>query len=208
MLGVLVFPRATVALVRAHVPRSGARVVAVDGGAEPLRSAGRVPDAVVGDMDSVSRATLAALEAAGARVERHESAKRDTDAALALRHLAACDEILFVAPGGGRVDHALANLHLLAEASRSARVRAVDEDARTWVVTPERPLALGLAAGALLSAIPFDEVVEGITYEGLEYPLADATMRAGDPYGVSNRTLAPPQRISVRRGRLVVIHPL
>lgn len=208
MLGVLVFPRATAALVRVHVPRIGARVVAVDGGAEAMRALGRVPDLIVGDMDSVSAATLSSLEAAGARVERHEAAKRDTDAALALRHLDDCDEILFVGPGGGRLDHALANLHLLAEAAQRARVRAVDEDARTWVVTPERPLTLQLPPGKILSALPFDDLVEGITYEGLEYPLVDASMRAGDPYGVSNRTLAPPQRIRVSKGRLVVIHPL
>lgn len=207
MLGVLVFPRATPALVRAHVPERGARVVAVDAGAEALHALGRVPDLVVGDMDSVRAGTLAALERAGARVERHAREKRDTDAALGLRHLAGCDEVLFVGPGGGRPDHALANLHLLAQASLAARARAVDEDHLTWIATPERAVELRLATGAILSAIPFDAEVSGIRYEGLAYPLEDATMRAGDPYGVSNRAAGPAQRVRVGKGRLLLVSP-
>lgn len=207
MLGVLVFPRATAALVRAQAS-PGAKVVAIDAGAEACLAADVTPALVVGDMDSVRPETLRACGDRGARLERHPSAKRDTDAALALAHAKDCDEVVFVGAGGGRVDHALANLHLLAEASRWAVARAVDEDALTWVATPERPLDLALPRGAILSAIPFDAQVEGITYAGLEYPLEDATMRTGDPYGVSNLARADAQRIAVTRGRLLVIHPL
>lgn len=206
MLGVLVFPRATSDLVRAHVP-TDALVVAVDAGAEALLAAGRVPSAVVGDMDSARAQTLAELEKRGARIERHAADKRDTDAALALAHLRGCREVLFVGAGGGRMDHALANLHLLAEVSTWAQVRAVDVDHETWVVTPEHPLTMHLPKGATVSAIPFDPVVEGITYEGLAYRLSGAQMRAGDPYGLSNVALDPPQRIRVLRGRLFVIRP-
>ena len=206
MLGVLVFPGATPALVRAHVP-AGATVVGVDAGADALVAAGVAPDVVVGDMDSVAPATLAALREGGARLELHPPEKRDTDGALALRHLRGHDEVLFLGAGGGRLDHALANLQLLLAASAWARARAVDEDARVWVVTPERPLELALPEGTLVSALPFDTRVEGVSYEGLTYPLADATMEVGDPYGVSNLARAPPQRIRVRSGRLLVVVP-
>ena len=206
MTGVLVFPRASRALLRAYVPQ-GAKVVAVDGGAEACLAADVVPAIVVGDMDSARAETLAALEKRGARIERHASDKRDTDGALALAHVQGEPEVLFVGAGGGRADHALANLHLLAEASRFARARAVDEDAETWIVTPDRPLALDLPIGTILSMIPFDAEVTGIRYDGLAYPLTDATMRAGDPYGVSNVAAAPAQRVAVARGRLIVMRP-
>jgi len=208
VLGILVFPRASEALVRTHIDARGSRIVAVDGGAEACLAAGIVPHVVVGDMDSVRPETLRACEARGARVERHPSAKRDTDAALALAHLEGCDAALFVGAGGGRPDHALGNLHLLATASLRWPARAVDQDAETWIVTSDRPLTLHLPQGTLLSAIPFDAIVEGITYEGLEYPLTDATMRAGDPYGLSNVAAASAQRIRVASGRLVVMRPL
>lgn len=205
MAAVLVFPRATPDLVRANLP-DGARVIAVDAGAEALRLAGVMPDAVVGDMDSVSAETLARLRDAGVRVHEHPPRKRDSDAALALALVPPEEDVLFVGALGGRVDHALANLHLLA--SRRGSARAVDEDARTWVVAPERPLALDRPAGTILSVLPFDTTCAGVAYEGLEYPLDDARMDAGDPYGISNVCLAPPQRIRVREGRLLVVEPI
>lgn len=206
MLGVLVFPRATAALVAAHAPPD-ARLVAVDAGAKACLDAGRVPSLVVGDMDSVPEGVLADALARGASIERHPSAKRDTDGALALSHVRDCETIRFVGPGGGRADHAYANLHLLARAAERSRVVAYDEDATTWIATPERPVELSLAEGALVSMIPFDPVVEGITYEGMLYALSDATMHAGDPYGVSNVAATTLQRIRVRAGRLVIMAP-
>jgi len=207
MAAALVFPRASAALVRRHL-LPGMRVVAIDAGADVLREAGVTPSALVGDLDSVTPGTLAFFERAGVKIERHPVAKRDTDAALALAGLAGEDEIVFLGPGGGRADHALANLHLLAAASEKARVVAHDDDADTWVVTPTRELRLDLPEGTTVSAIPFDARVEGITYDGLRYPLVEATMIAGDPYGVSNVTGPAPQRVRVRKGRLLVIRPL
>lgn len=203
----LVFPRASASLVRAHVP-ADAKVIAVDAGAEACLAAGIVPWLVVGDMDSVRPETLAECEKRGARIERHPADKRDTDAALALRHARDAAEVLFVGAGGGRADHALANLHLLAHASTWARARAIDDDVETWVVTPERPLELHLAPGTVVSAIPFDERVDGVTYEGLAYALTDASFRAGDPYGMSNIAVSPLQRVRVRSGRLFVLRPV
>lgn len=206
MVTALVFPHATAALVRRHVP-PGARVVAVDAGAAAARAAGVRPALVVGDMDSIAPAELAALEREGVPLRRHPAAKRDTDGALALAE-AKDDDLLFAGAGGGRADHALANLHLLVAASRRARVRAVDEDALTWVATPERPLALDRPAGTTLSVLPFGGPARGVTLRGFRWDLADAAMETGDPYGMSNVALAPPQDVRVREGVLLVIEPV
>lgn len=206
MVAVLVFPRATPALLGAHLP-PGARVVAVDAGAESLRAVGAVPDRLVGDLDSVTAETLRHFEARGVPIERHPERKRDTDAALALAGLRDEEEILFLGPGGGRVDHALANLHLLVAASAWARAWSVDEDAHVHVATPERPVELRLPVGTLVSVLPFDARCEGVSYQGLRYHLDGATMTAGDPYGVSNVCESVPQRVEVRSGRLLVVVP-
>lgn len=205
MVVALVFPHATAALVREFLPPV-ARVIAVDAGAEALRGAGIRPDLVVGDMDSITGATLRLLEDEGVRVERHPAVKRDTDGALALRH-AKDDEVVFLGPGGGRADHAFANLHLLVAAARGANARAVDVDAFTWVVTPERPLRLARPVGTTLSVLPFGGPAEGLSLVGLRYELADALMATGDPYGISNECRAPTQEIRVRAGTLLVIEP-
>ena len=207
MVAVLVFPRASAALVRANLP-PGATVVAVDAGAEALRAAGVAPQRIVGDMDSVRPQTLRHFESLGVPVERHPERKRDTDAALALAGVAAHEEVLFLGPGGGRVDHALANLHLLVAASARARARSVDEDARMWVATPGRPVELDLPPGTTLSVLPWDPRCEGVSYRGLRYHLEDAVMTTGDPYGMSNVCEEGSQRVAVRSGRLLVVQPL
>jgi thiamine pyrophosphokinase len=204
VVAALVFPRASPALVREHLP-AGARVIAIDAGAESLRVLGVRPDRVVGDMDSVTPETLAHFERLGVAIERHPARKRDSDAAIALAAVHGEEDIVLLGPGGGRADHALANLHLLA--AMRGRARAVDEDAFTWIVTPERPLVLHRPAGSLLSVLPFDTRCEGVTFASMEYMLHDATMLVGDPYGLSNVCGPPPQKLEVRQGRLVVIAP-
>jgi thiamine pyrophosphokinase len=202
----LVFPGATPELVREHAP-PGAFLVAVDAGAEALRALDRPPAVLVGDLDSVTAETLAWAERRGARVERHPPQKDLTDGELALRLVASHDEIVFLGSGGGRADHALANLHLLARAARTSRARAEDADARYWVATPDRPLELHLPAGATVSALPLGGPVTGITYDALAYPLTDATLEPGDTRGISNLAGPPPQRVQVRTGTLLVIAP-
>lgn len=183
----------------------GARVVAIDAGAEVAAKSDVRPDAVVGDMDSVRPETLEALRAQACEVHVHPPRKRDTDAALALALVPAAEDVVFVGSGGGRADHALANLHLLA--SREGSAHAIDDDATTWIASPTRPLTLHETAGTVVSVLPFDSRCDGVTLEGMEYALNAATMLAGDPYGISNVCLAPPQRVRVHEGRLVVIIP-
>lgn len=207
-LAVLVFPGATPDLLRHHLPRDAALVVAVDAGAEALRAAGRVPDLLVGDLDSVTSETAAWCERQGTRVERHPTRKAATDGELALRHALAHPRVLFLGSGGGRADHALANLYLLLRAAREVEASAIDPDARYWVAVPERPLALALPEGATVSAIPLEGAVRGITYGSMEYPLVEATLAPGETRGLSNLAGPPPQTVRVREGALLVVAPL
>jgi len=57
----------------------GATVIAADSGLHQAKLLGIEVDVVVGDLDSVEPAALALAEAAGARVERHPTAKDETD---------------------------------------------------------------------------------------------------------------------------------
>ncbi|MBM3187582.1 MAG: thiamine diphosphokinase, partial [Chloroflexi bacterium] len=91
-------------------------LIAADGGANWLFALGRQPDVVVGDMDSILPETLEALIRAGCRVRRHPSQKDETDTELALLEAAAmgATRITLLGALGGRVDHQIANLMLLA----------------------------------------------------------------------------------------------
>ena len=61
--------------------------------------------------------------------------------------------------------------------------------------------------GDLLTLLPVHGAAEGVTTEGLEYPLRDETLPPGTSRGVSNVFAASEARITVDRGCLLAIRP-
>lgn len=208
--------RAVLVLSGAPPPRAaldlaqGALLVAVDGGANVLHGWGRLPDVVVGDLDSITREALAWCEAGGARIARFPVAKDDTDAALALAEALAwgAREIVFAGATGGRLDHTLANFGLARRAAEAgAAVRLVEAEGSAWVVDAAHPLRLSDLEGRTASLLALTGALEGVTLEGFRWPLADARLVFGDPRGVSNVVEAPVAEVRVRAGIGLLILP-
>ena len=197
-------------LSEAPCPRCphGAMVIAADGGVDRALALGLHVDLAIGDFDSVSAAGLAAAEAAGARVERHPTAKDATDLELALDAAVALGpaRIVVVGSGGGRLDHLLGSVLLLAdERYAAAEIDAYLGDA--WVSVVRGPRTIAGTPGDLLTLLPVHGPAEGVTTEGLEYPLRDETLPPGTSRGVSNVFSAPRARITVERGCLLAVRP-
>src|SRR5690349_19765065 len=76
-----------------------AHVFAADSGVDLALALGLHVDRAIGDFDSVSAAGLAAVEAAGAVVERHPAAKDATDLELALDAAVALEPARIVVVG-------------------------------------------------------------------------------------------------------------
>ncbi|MCZ7665805.1 MAG: thiamine diphosphokinase [Chloroflexi bacterium] len=114
-------------------------VIAADGGSRHLHRLQRQPDLVIGDMDSVPADVLAWLEAGDATLIRHDPMKDETDLELALlqaQQVAGVDdEILLFGTLGGRMDHMLANVLLLASpALAESRIQLVEGQERAWLI--------------------------------------------------------------------------
>ncbi len=189
-------------------------VVAADGGARHAPALGVRLDRWVGDGDSLDAAALAGLAAAGIPMERARPDKDETDTELAI--LAAlrlgADGIVVLGALGGRIDHALANIGLLSLPALAGRPAVIlDGSARlTLLVGPAPDGGPGQArlVGALddlVSLLPIGDAVEGVTTHGLVYPLVDEPLPAGTPRGLSNVIAAEDARVSLRRGRLLIV---
>ena len=188
------------------VPSSGATIVAADGGAELAVRLGLEVALLVGDLDSLSPATLAALERSGTRVERHPEAKDATDLELALDAALALGprRILVVGSASGRVDHALGQLLLLAsERYRDVEIEARLGDSIVYVVRGERLLAG--SPGDVVSLFALHGAASGVTTEGLRYPLRGERLEPGSTRGVSNVFEAAAARVSVEEGGVLAI---
>lgn len=182
------------------LPRD-AIVVAADSGAE--RAPGRV-DLAVGDFDSISADALAALE----HVERHPAAKDATDLELALaaalRHEP--ERILVVGSDGGRLDHLLGSLLLLASpAYAGVQVDAQLGRAAVHVVRGERTLTG--EPGEMLSLFALHGPAAGVTTSGLRYPLNGETLEPGSSRGTSNELVERDARVTVDDGVILVLRP-
>lgn len=186
--------------------RSADLVIAADGGAIPLLRAGVLPHVVVGDLDSLNAPNREVLAARGVELRRFPRDKDETDFELALllaveREATAIDVLGAL---GGRWDHTLANIWLLAHPMLIGRQIRLITDRQTVFVVRDHVMIEG-RRGDTVSLLPLTPEVRGVTTTGLRYPLKDATLRADQARGVSNVLLEPPGQVHVREGMLVVV---
>ena len=186
----------------------GAPVVAADKGLEHAHSLGLEVMLAVGDFDSASPEAVARAVSAGTRVQRHPREKDATDIELALDAAAAMDpaRILVLAGEGGRLDHQLSTLLLLAS-DRYARAQVDALVGSTWVHVVRGARTLEGTPGELISLLAVGRAAAGVTTDGLEYPLRGETLEAGSSRGISNVFAADTAHVSVEDGALLALRP-
>jgi thiamine pyrophosphokinase len=189
-----------------------AYVVAADSGVHLAAMLGLHVDRVVGDMDSADPAAVDAAERAGATIERHPAEKDATDLELALlvaqRH--GVDRVVIVGGAGGRLDHFLANVALLASPRfAELSIEARFGDARVTVARGgSAPVEIEGAPGDLVTLLPAGGTARGVTTKGLQYPLHGDDLPLGTTRGVSNVIVDAPVSVALDGGTLLVVQPL
>jgi thiamine pyrophosphokinase len=189
-------------------------VIAADGGARHADRLGVELDLWIGDGDSLDAVGMATLVAGDVPMEHASPNKDESDTELAVRAAVdrGADGIVMVgALGGTRIDHALANIGLLAMPELVGR-RVCLLDAGTRIRLIQAPSAGGAAVrlslegrpGDIVSLLPIGDGVMGVTTGGLAYPLADEPLPAGPARGLSNVRIDPNAFVEVKRGHLLV----
>ncbi|MBA4396447.1 MAG: thiamine diphosphokinase [Syntrophus sp. (in: bacteria)] len=181
-------------------------LICADSGARHLHVLGLTPDLIVGDMDSLDGELQRDFVIKGSRIMRYPEAKDETDSELALQmaFMMAPDEIRIYGALGARIDHTLANLTLLATAAdKGIETRLLDEWCEIFLV--RRTAVIAGEAGQTVSLFAFGADVTGVTLEGFEYPLRNATITPKKPIGISNCLTAARGIISVGSGDLLAV---
>jgi thiamine pyrophosphokinase len=183
-------------------------VIAVDGGADMADRLGLRPDLAVGDFDSIAPGGLERLRAAGIPVEVAKEAKDESDTELAIRAALArgADALTIVGGLGGRPDHLIANVALLAlDALGERPVELLDDRNRISLLRGPGRHELHGRVGDLVSLLPLGPGVEGVSTAGLAWPLADEALPVGPARGLSNVRVDPVASVAIRSGLLIVI---
>ncbi len=187
----------------------GDLIIGADGGAARALAWGLVPGVVVGDLDSLTEEEQQELQAHGCRFIVHPRAKDETDLELALSYAAhqGAREIVVIGALGGRLDHLLANVLLLALPElEGVSVRIVDGRQEARLIRGGEAVTLSGQPGDLVSLLPVGGDARGVTTAGLAWPLAGETLRFGFSRGVSNEMTGPVARVEVEEGYLLVVH--
>lgn len=157
-------------------------VAAADSGADRALAAGLMPEAVIGDLDSLSPQTRAAIPSD----RLHRIAEQETtDFEKALLRIAA-PFVLGVGFAGTRIDHLLAALNTLVRLRRPPCLLLAGEDL-AFAAPPA--LSLGLPPGTRLSLCPLGPVTG--TSRGLGWPIDGLTLDPAGFIGTSNQTTGP-----------------
>lgn len=190
---------------------SDAYIIAVDGGIRHAARLAVIPHVVIGDFDSITPDDMAYIKRNDITMRRFPSRKDETDLELALQYARdqGFTDIALLGAAGGRLDHSLANLLLLAHAEfRNLHIRLLDGRQTSFLI--RESASIEGEPGDLVSVVPLGGDAVGVSNEGLEWPLHNDTLPCGSPRGISNVLCGPRAVIRVRRGMLlctVTHHP-
>lgn len=182
-------------------PQPGDRIIAADGGYAYLEKMGVQPHIVLGDFDSLG------FVPQHHDLRQHPVMKDDTDMMLAVKTGIEQGFDTFVLHGGlgGRMDHTMANVQALVWLSRQGCRGYLVGDGTVITAVTDGSVTLDETHSGVLSVFCMGDRAEGVTLEGLLYPLQDAELTCDRPLGVSNEFTGCPARISVRRGTLLLM---
>lgn len=182
-------------------------LVCADGGANAASASGRLPDALIGDLDSITPENLARCEQAGIEIRKYPREKDETDLELALGWAVQMadpgEDILLYGGTGGRIDHFLGNVALLLRYARQGRrIRLKDPQHEMWILLGRE--SVHGEKNKELSLIVLSERAV-VSSEGLYYPLNRTTLRQDSPRAVSNVFVQDEATVEVHSGWVMVV---
>jgi thiamine pyrophosphokinase len=181
--------------------RTADLVVAADGGANHLARIGVRPAAVVGDLDSI-RPEVREWLGEGCLVSRPDQDHTDLHKVLAyVIDERGARKVTVLGATGGRVDHAIENLALLARWADRAEIELRDETTR---IVPVRGAAeFATHRGSTVSLLPVGRC-ERVWTGGLRWPLAGEPLDLLSRTGVCNQATAERVNVRVEGGTLLL----
>ncbi|MDF2538812.1 MAG: hypothetical protein K0S76_1833 [Herbinix sp.] len=186
-------------------------IIAADHGLAAADSMELPLDYIVGDFDSVPDTLLEKYRKLSTPIHTFPAEKDKTDTQiaieLALMNSPACIDILGAT--GTRLDHVLANIHLLM-LPMQLNIDACMMDGNNKIYLKNHSFSIRKTTqfGNYVSLLPFQEQVRGLTLRGFKYPLNSIVLSAGSSLGISNEIVEEEARVEFTNGILLVIESL
>lgn len=188
-------------------------IIAADGGTRHVLDLGIMPTIIIGDMDSLP--ANFEISKFDDDVILYPQDKNETDLELAIQHALTLnpEQIIILAALGGRLDQTLANIALLSDLQPATLRHAQGDafglrldDGVEEVFFCRGECEINGKLGDLVSLIPWQGEVTGITTTGLKWRLDDETLYPQKTRGISNEMLGDTATVQIKSGLLLVVH--
>lgn len=183
------------------------RLICADGGYAVAMFLGLTPDAVVGDLDSLTLEQVAALERSRIPVRRLPVGKdaSDLELAMQLAHAWGARDLVVLGALGGRTDHLLFNLVAGLCYCRQAGMRTIlaSHDQEAFLVEPNH--LISQRQGWIASLLCLSDTCTGVDLKGFAFPLEGETLTRASSRTLSNRILETEATIALQEGLLLAL---
>lgn len=187
-------------------------LICADGGGNHALQSGRLPEVLIGDLDSITPENLELCRQKDVLIRKFPREKDETDLELALEY--AVGQLRFQSSPrdshplwlygatGGRVDHLLGNLALLLNFLKRGYCIHIKDPRQEIYLLQGRDVLKG-RPGQEVSIISVTEKA-CVTTEGLYYPLKGDIMVQDSPRGISNVFLGEEAVVQVDEGIVLI----
>lgn len=189
------------------------KIICVDGALHAVDTMNLSIDYLVGDFDTVSHDLLnkyqraVALGKKNIEIKQYNPVKDETDTEIAITIAIenGADEIVLFGATGSRIDHMLANIHLLMKPlAVGIHAYIIDEFNKIYLINKNTIIRKNELYGSYLSLIPFDGNVTKVTLHGFKYNVSNLDFKIGQGLGISNELLEEEGRINWEHGIFAV----
>lgn len=183
------------------------KIIAVDKGLEMLNKLKIGPNYIIGDFDSVDSKILKQYENGNIPVTYLKPEKDYTDTHMALKlAIEKCStNIVIIGAIGTRLDHTMANIHILKEAlDKGIKAKLINESNEIMLINNECKIEKNQYF-KYVSIIPLTTKVTDITLKGFKYLLNHATLNIGESIGISNIQIKDTATIEIKEGIAILI---
>ena len=178
-----------------------------DGGANFAFKYGKIPEVIVGDLDSIEKGVLEYYEKKNVLMKKFPKDKDFTDFELILEEISKIEKNrnylkkIFVVGGlGKRIDMTLSNLLMIEKYKNLVFLQENEE-----IFYAEKPFVLENKKGYGFSIIPISEKVEKLTLKGFKFEIDKIDVKRESSRLVSNVIYQNEANVEFAKGKLIII---
>ena len=182
-------------------------IIASDRGLEILDKFDIKPNYIIGDFDSIDKKILNKYINTDIEIKELNPEKDYTDTHMAIKLAIELKskQIIIVGAIGTRIDHTIANIHIIKEAlDNNIECKIIDERNEIQLISKKTTLEKDKKY-KYVSLIPLTTKVEGVTLKGFKYELFNQTLEIGHSIGVSNEQVEEYAQIDLKKGILILV---